>query len=117
VYFVVAGRATVDGTITANGRNGVGHQNAGGSGGGVYLRCKGLAGAGTLQARGGNGTNTSYPGGGGGGRIAVWATKTNEWSGLLTTNQVAGGTGYQVGETGTLVIGHVPPGGTVMIVR
>ena len=110
-----AGAATIDGTISANGADGsTSGQNGGGSGGGVYLVCKTLQGAGTIQAKGGNGNNTSYPGGGGGGRIAVWRMN-DSWTGSLSSNLVAGGTGYQNGFTGTVFWGQIPNSPALLI--
>jgi hypothetical protein len=114
----IRARRTValEGTITADGGHGVWHQNAGGSGGGVFLRCRTLKGAGLISAKGGKASNTSYPGGGGGGRIAV-LTVNSSWAGTLTTNQVSGGTGYDPGDPGTVVWITLPTEGTVLTVR
>ena len=65
------GAVQVDGTISANGGDGqAGNFTPGGSGGGILVVCKTVAGSGTIRANGGNGTSDNK-GGGGGGRIAV----------------------------------------------
>ncbi|MCB4756844.1 MAG: hypothetical protein LHV69_07430, partial [Elusimicrobia bacterium] len=61
----VAGTATVQGVIRANGTSGSGGIGAGGS---VYLTAGWLVGGGTIQAKGGV---SSDGGGGGGGRVSV----------------------------------------------
>ncbi len=69
-----AGSVKIDGTVAANGENGL-KAGAGGSGGAIFITCASLSGAetGALQADGGDsGTATTLAGGGGGGRIAVW---------------------------------------------
>jgi hypothetical protein len=105
---------TVDGTITADGRNtsSPGNTFAGGSGGGVYLRCKTIEGStGVINARGGSGPYAN----GGGGRIAVWS-KENTFSG---TASASGGTAALSDSpgNGTIVWGVIPPSGTVVILR
>jgi hypothetical protein len=103
---------TVAGTIYANGNNG-GNYAAGGSGGGIYLLCKRFGGAGSLQANAGSAGGTSSTRGGGGGRIAVWSA-VSTWSGTTFVN---GGGGSVVGEAGTVVLGQLPPSGTLISVR
>lgn len=66
----------------------VGGDTAGGSGGGIYLRCKNIAGAGALSATGGIAAASSS-GFGGGGRVAVWVQ--NDLLGGAFTFDVAGG--------------------------
>ncbi len=51
---------------------GVGHYAGGGSGGGIFVRCKALSGNGSMSADGAKKANSLYSGEGGGGRIAVW---------------------------------------------
>ena len=65
--------ATLNGTITSDGRPPP-QFGGGGAGGGIYLRCKTFAGGGgVLSAIGGN-WSPSFGSGGGGGRISVWRT-------------------------------------------
>ena len=80
VDITVSGTMTVDGSVTADGANGVyvthsGNYtcyaySGGGSGGGVVLDVGTLAGSGSIGADGGSG-NTSYAGGAGGGRVKI----------------------------------------------
>jgi hypothetical protein len=119
VWIVARGTATLDGTLRANGGEGY-NGSGGGSGGGIYLSCKTLAGTnGVLQANGG--APTIYGGaggGGGGGRIAVWRVNdhsdTNTW--------IIQALGYAVtnaGADGTVFWGQTIPAnrGTVIYVR
>jgi hypothetical protein len=63
----VGARLTVNGTITANGGDGVGA----GSGGAIHIQCGTVAGTrGAIRADGGRGTGTTGSGGGGG-RVAI----------------------------------------------
>ncbi|NLE40980.1 MAG: hypothetical protein GX615_04000, partial [Lentisphaerae bacterium] len=78
VQIHASGNVTVNGTITADGANGVNHCPGAGSGGGVYIQCATLGGSGTISAKGGS----SYVGGGGG-RIAIDITDA-EAQALLT---------------------------------
>jgi hypothetical protein len=78
---IEADTVTLDGTITANGRNG----DAAGSGGGIHVDCRKFFGNGKIFANGGNGGN--YGGGGGGGRIAIWT-----WISKGYADQIKAGT-------------------------
>ncbi len=69
VWIQATNAITVDGTITANGQQSGNGDRGGGSGGGVYLVCDTLQGAGSIQANGANATGKG--GAGGGGRVAV----------------------------------------------
>jgi len=113
----------IDGLLTCHGRAGQ-HDIGTGSGGSIYIVCNRFMGAetGYLNARGGDTSGSS--GGGGGGRIAVWSTHN-------TFNQdnvlVRGGTAdnedgvnapnRQPGQPGTIVWGHIPPKGTLLMLR
>lgn len=67
-----AGTVTINGTISANGDFGKASRGGSGSGGGIYINCRVLAGTtGIVRANGGSTGGTYYGGGGGGGRIAV----------------------------------------------
>ena len=67
----------LDGAILADGASAANSSGCG-SGGGILLDCRSLAGAGTLSACGGSNAVTSASGGsGGGGRIAVWYGKNS----------------------------------------
>jgi parallel beta-helix repeat protein len=93
----VTNTLTINGTISANGTQGLGNY-AGGSGGSIWLICNTLAGAGSIAADGGDGANTTYPGGGGGGRIHISRT-TWDYTGTVS---VSGGIGLDNGDDGTL---------------
>ncbi len=68
VWMEIAADVTINGAITANGAQSTG----GSSGGGVYLTCETLAGAGGMvTANGGNGFSPSGGRAGGGGRVAI----------------------------------------------
>ncbi|MBN1676395.1 MAG: carboxypeptidase regulatory-like domain-containing protein, partial [Kiritimatiellae bacterium] len=89
VHLTVAGTATVDGVILANGESGYAWGDSAGSGGGIRLDVGVLTGTGRISANGGNG----YGGGGsgGGGRSAVYFA---DMSGFSRSNVTAtGGTG------------------------
>lgn len=99
----VSGTTTINGSITANGANGLvgGHTGGGGgSGGSVWLTTSVLAGNGSITANGGNGGRRSWGqgGGGGGGRIAIHYT-TDNFAGSMTA---FGGAGHQNGGSGTI---------------
>ena len=66
---IEASGVTIDGTIRANGENGLPKKSGGGSGGGVAIHCTTLAGVGSVEVRGGLGRSNG--GGGSGGRISV----------------------------------------------
>ncbi|MDD5477349.1 MAG: hypothetical protein PHG87_03995 [Candidatus Omnitrophica bacterium] len=100
----VSGTLTNNGSIIANGNNGViqtsVYGTGAGAGGGMYLLTGTLAGSGAFAANGGNGyVGTGYVGGGGGGgRIAAYYT-TYSYTGSATAT---GGTGANAGGTGTI---------------
>lgn len=113
VWAEARGIITLIGSISANGQPALAGYGAGGSGGGIYLTCKSITGAGPLSAAGGGGGTTASTRGGGGGRIAVWSAN-NTWSG---SPSVAGGVGLSYsGESGTLVLGKLAPTGTLILV-
>ncbi len=101
VRIEAAGRALIDGVISANGVNGT-DNDGGGSGGGIYLECHTLAGAGTIRANAGRGVKTAYVGGsgGGGGRIAVRFAAAE--SPAIEFGASGGPPGYSAGRPGTL---------------
>ncbi len=110
------GPITLNGTLTANGGN-YANRSGGGSGGGIYLRGWRLSGGGQMTARGGTVTPGFAGGGGGGGRIAIYATGHDSWTGIT---DVSGGTGYNGstdnGQVGTIVW-RVGPLGSVFTVQ
>ncbi len=69
VRLIADSSLTVNGTISANGRDSYGGRSAGGAGGSVWLTCDTLLGNGLVAA--GGGKCASEAGSGGGGRIAV----------------------------------------------
>lgn len=122
VRLTVLDRATVDGTISADGWKPVegvsgfnGYSSGGGSGGSIWIMTPRLFGAGWLKASGGNAGSFSSgtgPGGGGGGRIAVWRT-----FGVPYSTSVTGGVGFALAGAGTVVWGDVPAVGTIIVLR
>ncbi len=104
VQITVAGTLTVDGSIKADGGNGINSGlftgGGGGSGGSVNLRVGALAGSGTITANGGRGANGGDGGaGGGGGRIAVRYSAVS-FGGTSSTSGGAAGTGAGGGTAG-----------------
>ena len=98
VILEVAGTASINGNIYANGESaynsGSSHNGGGGSGGTINIEATTLTlgSTSTLQARGGNRVSSSYRGGGGGGgRIALRSANTITLSGTI---QYYGGDGY-----------------------
>jgi hypothetical protein len=102
---------TLNGTLKANGTDGVGG-SGGGSGGGIYLYCRELIGGGPIGANGGAGVN-SDAGAGGGGRIAIGCLTHAAYSGIVT--KIKGAQWY--GADGTLVWRSLSRPGTVIAVR
>jgi hypothetical protein len=77
VRIQASGTVTVNGTVSANGGNGIHYAAGGGSGGSIYISCSTFDGSGgTIRANGGSppADATLYSGAGGGGRIAVTYT-------------------------------------------
>ena len=77
ILFVQAATIDLDGTIAADGDDGLG-QGGGGAGGTVDIRCGTLTGSGFVTANGGAGGGDES-GGGGGGRVAVEADDLSEF--------------------------------------
>ncbi len=65
-----AGAVVIDGSLLADGDDGVSTHAGGGSGGSIYIQCETISGSGSASAKGGLGQGV-WGGGGGGGRIAV----------------------------------------------
>ncbi len=83
VYLTVAGTATVNGTVSADGQVSTGNNGYGGAGGSVFLRAAQMAGTGTIRS---NGSGTGHDAsGGGGGRVAVIVTNDTSFAGLTLT--------------------------------
>jgi hypothetical protein len=116
VRLIVGGTLTVNGSIAANGGDGIGNVNyssGGGSGGSIYLTVGGLAGSGTISANGGATSPATYTGGGGaGGRIAMYYDYTT-FSGQISA---FGGGGYVAGGAGTVYSkdSHSPTGELIL---
>jgi hypothetical protein len=87
----------VDGSVTANGADGVHERSGGGSGGSIWLSARTFTGNGVISANGGAG-EPAQGGGGGGGRISLWYN-TNGFSGISFAR---GGGGYAYGGAGTI---------------
>ncbi len=132
IQLLSAGTVVLDGTLSANGSQGVYPNAPGGSGGAILVVGRKVSGAGLLSANGG----TGLTGGGGGGRIAVWhKTSLEQFDaiyGSLNLNNVTisdtpptgfTGTyavntaGATVGQPGTAVFCLAPPLATVIVVR
>ncbi|MFZ2777675.1 MAG: fibronectin type III domain-containing protein, partial [Candidatus Moraniibacteriota bacterium] len=101
IKIAAGGVLTIDGSIVANGSNGIsnsGCSGGGGSGGSIWIQTGTLAGStGVVTANGGGGANGSGIGGnGGGGRIAVYYT-SYAYSGSFAVAVGVGGTGGAVG--------------------
>jgi hypothetical protein len=117
----VAQKATLDGTLSADGQDSPTWNCGGGSGGAIFIECWKLSGVGTLGADGGAGGPdvAGYGGGGGGGRIAVWRVpRRDEFSGTAHSTGGTKGNNSSPGADGTVVWGDVfEPVGTLCIVR
>ena len=111
---MVGGTLTVDGTISANGADGVTYStyaaSGGGAGGSIQVSAGTLAGSGTVQANGGNGGISSYAwsGGGAGSRISLNYTSLA----FTGTVQAIDGNGYnETNESGTVAYNNTIVGG------
>ncbi len=104
VWIEVAEDVLINGTLTANGEKPTFYIDGGGAGGGVFIRCRTIAGGGVIRALGGDGATTTSCGGGGGGRIAVHYDTAAQAAipvpGLTFSTSV--GAGFQYGDVGTL---------------
>ncbi len=90
----------IDGSITANGSNSPASNAGGGSGGGIYLTCRKLGGAGQVTANGGNAGTLS--GAGGGGRIAILRSTALPGMNITATAVSGVGTNQNDLEDGTV---------------
>ncbi len=96
VRLLIFGNLLLEGTISANGGNGMGTLAGGGSGGGIAISAQSITGSGLISANGGNGTLQG--GGGGGGRITI-SSDQDTFTGRVTAY---GGTGFTTGGAGTI---------------
>jgi hypothetical protein len=87
----------VDGSVSADGANGVKSNSGGGSGGSIWLNVQSLTGTGSLSANGGAG-EPGQGGGRGGGRISIQYA-SNSFFGTVVAH---GGNGYVAGGAGTI---------------
>ena len=94
-FSVLGGTLTVNGRVSANGKNGD-VNSGGGSGGSIWIAAGTLAGSGTISANGGSGNGLG--GGGAGGRISLGYT-TSAFTGPVSA---CGGGGYTRGGAGTI---------------
>jgi len=101
IRLTVGGVLTVNGSLTADGTNGV-NESGGGSGGSVWVNVKELLGNGTVSANGGTSGNTSVSGGGAGGRLAIYYSKDIDSFNVILS--AVGGNGAQRGGAGTMFI-------------
>ncbi|MCK4946096.1 MAG: hypothetical protein KAS59_07525, partial [Alphaproteobacteria bacterium] len=109
VKLTVAGTATINGLITANGANGgatssgTDRGGGGGSGGSIWITAGTFTGSGSITANGGAGGNYGYVGGGGGGgRIAVHYTTNNSSVTYQAYGGLVGGSTSRMGGAGTI---------------
>jgi hypothetical protein len=105
ILLQVGGALTVNGMVAANGAAALFEGTGGGSGGSVFLIARTLGGNGAITVDGGAGEPSGGGGGGGGGRMAVFSA-TNNFTGAMTA---LGGTGYSMGQTGSIVLSNGPP--------
>jgi hypothetical protein len=111
IQLTVGGVLHVNGTVTANGANGITSRSGGGSGGSIWLNVQSIDGNGTIAADGGSGEPASG-GGGGGGMIALYYG-INSFSGKISNH---GGKGYMAGGAGTIYSkGTNDPSGQLLI--
>lgn len=100
----MSGTLIVNGSITADGNNGGkmgSYTGGGGSGGSIYIIANKILGNGLITANGGSGGDGNG-GGGAGGRIAIYYAF---YPAFPEANIIAaGGSGYEDGENGTIVI-------------
>jgi len=95
MQLTVYGNLQLDGTISANGGNGLTPGGGAGSGGNINITCQTLAGAGAITANGGSAaTFGGINGGGGGGGRIVLASLTNNYTGIITAYGGSGGTNW-----------------------
>lgn len=97
VQFIVGGRLTVSGSISANGVNATANNAGGGSGGSIFLSAREFVGTGNVTANGGSGEWVDG-GGGSGGRIAIYRI-ADSFTGTLAAS---GAGGSARGEDGTI---------------
>ena len=107
----------VSGTLSANGLAGAGCDfcaGGGGAGGSLWIETDTFTGNGVIRADGGNGGGTRYDdtygqgGGGAGGRVAIYAGR-NTFTPTGGVISVAGGSGYEDGEAGTVYVSVTAP--------
>jgi hypothetical protein len=110
------GRAlTVNGSLSANGNDGLQDDAGGGSGGSIWISAAVFDGTGLVAADGGAG-ELYHGGGGGGGRLAIYSP-ANVFGGIVSAS---GGSGFTRGTDGTVyysasipplqVVSQSPPG-------
>jgi hypothetical protein len=121
---VEAPTVTVDGSILADGLDGMSgwdswYAAGGGAGGSIWIITTNLAGAGTIRARGGCGgafASDKHGGGGGGGRIALFYV-TNSFSGVC---RAPGGSNVPTlgggGGAGTIYQRALPNGSATLVI-
>jgi hypothetical protein len=101
MHLLVGGTLTVNGSITANGIDGIPSGAGGGSGGALWLNAGTLSGSGAISAIGGDGEFFGGGGGGGGGRIATYFN-SNQFTGTFSAE---GGEGFLAsGGAGTIYL-------------
>ena len=103
----ITSQLNIGGRVSANGRDGT--SAGGGAGGSIWITAPTITGAGPISANGGSGSVNS--GGGGGGRIAVYVTTTNLFTGPITAY---GGGGGNRGGAGTIYLDVLGPAGPLV---
>lgn len=107
IQLIASGTLTVNGTITMKGgsTSSCSGQSAG-AGGSVYLTAGTFAGSGSINANGGDygGGCGNSAAGGGGGRIAIYYSSSNTYSGTAPTVNAGAAGGSGTGQTGTCII-------------
>jgi hypothetical protein len=99
IKLVVSNALTIDGVLSADGNDYYQPRAGGGAGGSIWILADTLQGIGIISADGGDGS-VEDGGGGSGGRIRI-STTTGSY--LYTgITSAAGGTGYNVGDAGTV---------------
>lgn len=101
--FIVQRALLLDGGISANGKPALNESAGGGAGGSVWIDAGSFHGCGFIRARGGAG-ELLEGGGGAGGRVAVYAPLY----GFQGSVSVAGGEGFEPGETGSVFFAEAP---------
>jgi hypothetical protein len=115
IWVEATGTITLNGSFRADGGSGyhISGVNSSGSGGGIYITCKTIAGTGDLSAKGAPGNSHAISAGGGGGRILVFRKVGDP----LANVSVAGGANPHAGSDGSIYWGLIPAVGTTIRIQ